>query len=109
MSGFMKKKRKKREILFQRQKGHCAICGDELKLSNSNPLHPNAISIDHIIPRSLGGSNFLHNLRVVHRRCNIARGNDISDVTPDMSPKDYNLIQDCELILSGQQIVAIKH
>lgn len=33
------------------------------------------LSIDHVIPRSLGGSNELSNLRPAHYGCNSARGN----------------------------------
>jgi 5-methylcytosine-specific restriction endonuclease McrA len=42
----------------------CALCGGE-----------GADTKDHIIPRSLGGSDALDNLRPAHRRCNSRRGN----------------------------------
>ena len=43
----------------------CELCGKRIALS--------AINVDHILPRSRGGSHALHNLRVVHGRCNSAR------------------------------------
>lgn len=34
-----------------------------------------ADSVDHVIPRSLGGDDSLDNLRPAHRSCNFSRGN----------------------------------
>lgn len=42
----------------------CWLCGQ-----------PGATTADHILPRSLGGTNELDNLRPAHHRCNSARGN----------------------------------
>lgn len=36
-----------------------------------------ANSADHLLPRSLGGSDAIENLRPAHARCNSARGNRI--------------------------------
>ena len=36
---------------------------------------PTRLEIDHIIPRSEGGSDRLENLRPAHKRCNLARMN----------------------------------
>jgi 5-methylcytosine-specific restriction endonuclease McrA len=33
------------------------------------------VTVDHVIPRSLGGTNDLVNLRPAHGRCNSSRGN----------------------------------
>lgn len=41
----------------------CHLCG-----------RPGATTIDHIIPRALGGTDDLDNLRPAHHRCNSARG-----------------------------------
>lgn len=38
-------------------------------------LHPGRLTIDHVLPRSRGGSDDLANLRPAHRRCNLSRGN----------------------------------
>jgi 5-methylcytosine-specific restriction endonuclease McrA len=42
----------------------CWLCGGE-----------GADSLDHVIPRSLGGTDELGNLRPAHRACNARRGN----------------------------------
>lgn len=42
----------------------CHLCGK-----------PGADSVDHVIPRSLGGSDDLTNLRPAHFTCNSSRGN----------------------------------
>lgn len=44
----------------------CHICGND-----------GANSADHLVPRSLGGSDAIENLRPAHTRCNSARGNRI--------------------------------
>jgi 5-methylcytosine-specific restriction endonuclease McrA len=47
------------------QRFRCPIC--------SAALDPDS-EIDHVVPRSLGGSDSVKNLRLVHRRCNRSRG-----------------------------------
>ena len=42
----------------------CWICG-----------RPGATTVDHVVPRSLGGTDTLGNLRPAHSRCNTVRGN----------------------------------
>lgn len=36
---------------------------------------PDSLSLDHLVPRSKGGTDEVGNLRPSHWRCNIARGN----------------------------------
>jgi 5-methylcytosine-specific restriction endonuclease McrA len=55
------KKRKKRKLL-QFSNGLCGICGKPTSLRKSN--------IDHITPKSKGGSNRFENLQVAHIKCN---------------------------------------
>lgn len=51
----------------------CKLCGDKISSKTlSGPLRPTA---DHIVPRSLGGSNALWNLQLAHALCNERRGN----------------------------------
>jgi 5-methylcytosine-specific restriction endonuclease McrA len=52
----------------------CAWCGREidLALSGKDPLGP---TIDHILPRSKGGTNRPDHLQPMHRQCNERRGN----------------------------------
>jgi 5-methylcytosine-specific restriction endonuclease McrA len=37
--------------------------------------HPKAVSIDHIVPLSLGGHNTKANVQLAHLGCNISKGN----------------------------------
>ncbi len=37
------------------------------------------LSLDHIVPRSRGGSNYLHNMQPTHRKCNEAKGNLVTE------------------------------
>lgn len=49
--------------VFAAQGRVCHLCG-----------MPGADSIDHVLPRALGGDDGLNNLRPAHSRCNSARG-----------------------------------
>ena len=59
----------------------CALCGDPIDLTLRWP-HPLSRSLDHVVPRALGGSNDLDNLRLAHVACNRERTDrfDILDV-----------------------------
>lgn len=50
----------------------CWICRKYCSLPNA--------SRDHVIPISLGGTNSIKNLRLAHKACNAARGNQIGSV-----------------------------
>lgn len=65
-------KKLKRAVLFQAQKGKCAICGRSLKLADS--------TLDHIVPKALGGGGSLANMRLAHGLCNNSRGKNMDDV-----------------------------
>ena len=58
---------------FKRAGKRCELCGvqdgDEA-YTERLPLH-----VDHIVPRSKGGSNDLTNLQVLCRACNLGKGN----------------------------------
>lgn len=78
-------KRKRMDRLFEMQAGQCAFCGLVMATPNSvreriasdghwcGDLDP---SLEHVVPRSRGGSNALTNLLLAHRICNETRGND---------------------------------
>lgn len=52
----------------------CWLCGKAIAVELPR-TSPRGLSIDHVVPRSKGGSNALANLRPAHLRCNISRGN----------------------------------
>ena len=47
-----------RRVLWRRQRGRCALCGQ--------PLPRRGAEADHILPWSLGGPTTLANLRLLH-------------------------------------------
>lgn len=54
--------------------GHnCWLCHQPIDLDLPRH-HPRALSVDHVLPRSRGGTDDLANLRPAHRRCNLQRG-----------------------------------
>ncbi len=63
-----------REILWQAQQKQCWLCGGEMAPWGRRAT-PKTASIDHVIPRSLGGGSCIRNKRLAHRSCNSARGN----------------------------------
>ncbi len=52
------------------QNFNCPLCGKIMTFK--------ACNVDHIIPKSRGGSDALTNLRLTHLQCNILRGNSMS-------------------------------
>ena len=55
------------ELVYATYEPVCHLC---LK-----PIADNERSVDHVIPRSMGGTDELSNCRPSHQRCNSARGN----------------------------------
>jgi hypothetical protein len=55
----------------------CWLCGDAIDQNAIGPWQP---TIDHLVPRSRGGSNDLANLRLAHRRCNNRRGSHLPEL-----------------------------
>lgn len=53
------------------------------------------LSLDHIVPRSRGGSDYLHNMQPAHRKCNEQKGNTVTgnDVTEVCEMSDDTLAQ----------------
>lgn len=52
----------------------CAICHKEIDLE-APAFHPNAVEVDHIIPRVRGGPLYeLENLQLTHSQCNRKKG-----------------------------------
>lgn len=56
-----------RAIVFARDRGLCHLCG--------KPVARESMSLDHVVPRSHGGTNDVANLRCAHLHCNQRRQN----------------------------------
>lgn len=67
--------------IYERDGYECQICGEATDPS-ADPWSDWYPSLDHIVPRSQGGSDDDDNLRTAHRWCNAARG-DLSYYTDD--------------------------
>jgi hypothetical protein len=50
---------------------HTVICG----ICEERIINVDEVTIDHILPKSLGGSNINKNLQAAHSDCNMLRGN----------------------------------
>ena len=84
---------KLRSFIFSRSNNKCVYCGAK------------ATEIDHVIPRSSGGTNSVHNLVASCRACNQKKSNlslkdfgklvgkDFSKLTPKKLPKDAAIVQ----------------
>ena len=53
--------------VFERAKGRCELCGISKDLKH--------LEVDHIIPKSLGGSDEIHNFQALCYSCNSRKGN----------------------------------
>ena len=62
-------RRERRLALYIRHQFRCCYCGTDLRTSE-----PSELTLDHLLPRSLGGDNSNDNLVLACRSCNSARG-----------------------------------
>ena len=58
--------RRKKKRLFALQTGTCVLCG--------MPMARGDATFEHLVPRSLGGTNTTGNLALSHKSCNNRRG-----------------------------------
>lgn len=63
-----------RRRIYFRSKGICGICNEPIDLRFIYP-NPRSYSVDHIVPRSLGGLHNIDNLQATHLECNIKKSN----------------------------------
>lgn len=75
------------ERLWKRQKGVCWICSGYMNAADRTG--PNGATVDHVIPRSLGGGNRIHNLKLACRSCNEAKAN--------MMPRNTKLLRNRQM------------
>lgn len=71
----------------------CWLCGGEI--DPAAPVgSPVSATVDHLVPRSRGGSSEPSNLRLAHRRCNHRRGSHL----PELDwPSEWSLLMACHL------------
>ena len=66
-----------RDLLLFKQNGRCALCGHRFPRDgevNESVAIRFAVTFDHVVPRSQGGSDEVGNLRLAHYACNLVRG-----------------------------------
>lgn len=51
---------------------NCALCGRPITKERD-------LTLDHTVPHSRGGSDYLHNMQPAHRKCNELKGNTMTD------------------------------
>lgn len=59
----VQKKKKKKYLVFEKDNYTCCFCGSKLQLT-----------IDHIVPKSKGGTNAIENLQTLCNSCNNKKG-----------------------------------
>lgn len=69
------------------QNHHCAYCGERMRLLGFDRRKPDArkqslgkATIDHVIPKSMGGTDDWHNLVAACRCCNHYRNNQPAEI-----------------------------
>lgn len=81
-----------RAQIAERDKWRCGICGKRIDPAARHP-DPGFASIDHIVPRSRGGSHEPRNLRITHLRCNISRKATFDAGELSLSPRALHDLQ----------------
>jgi hypothetical protein len=81
---YSKYKMSAREIA-ERDGTDCGICGLSVDMTLARSDGLNCPSVDHVIPRSRGGSHDPSNLQLAHLRCNMAKSDRVG-TSPVRSP-----------------------
>lgn len=68
------------ETLYERDKGICGICKQQVETTH--------MTIDHIIPLSVGGSHVWNNIQLAHKCCNSAKKNKYDRFTDSSDPNE---------------------
>lgn len=64
---------RRRRRIYERDGWRCQLCGQ--KVDRRSRYTDRAPSIDHIVPRSMGGGDEDENLHLAHRHCNAVKSN----------------------------------
>lgn len=62
-----------RRLVIETYGTTCWLCHQPIDITLP-ASHPRGLTLDHVLPRSRGGSHTIDNLRPAHRRCNLSRG-----------------------------------
>ena len=60
-------------VLRRRDEDTCRICGKPIDFT-TQPPHPSAATIDHVIALARGGAHSYGNTQLAHLRCNAVKG-----------------------------------
>ena len=63
-----------RVVIYERDGWVCQLCIEPIDRTLRYP-DPMSVSLDHVVPVSLGGDNSAENLQASHFRCNLKKGN----------------------------------
>lgn len=77
----MARKRSMRQICWENGDGTCYLCGIAVQVG-LEPDDPLAYTVDHVIPRALGGINDPSNMAVTHRFCNAFKEDSLLEDLP---------------------------
>lgn len=73
-----------RERVWVRDGGLCQLCGDPVpnlpRYDGAGKIPDEYPTLDHILPRSRGGSNDYENLQLAHWKCNVLKGASVVSV-----------------------------
>lgn len=61
-----------RQCLIAKHGMVCALCSKPIESENE-------LTVDHIIPRAMGGSTTYENCQLAHKECNLRKGNKYVD------------------------------
>lgn len=64
---------RKRMMIYNRDEGICQLCREPVLLAYPK-YHPRSLSMDHIRPKSKGGTATASNLQTSHYECNKSKG-----------------------------------
>ena len=68
-----KKVKRLRPVVLERYGRTCYLCTRPI-LYGTDSVHPLALTLDHLLPVSMGGRDVVDNLRPAHRACNEDKG-----------------------------------
>ena len=68
--------------VYERDGWICGLCGDDVDRDLNYP-DPMSVSLDHIVPVSLGGMHAMSNVQCSHLFCNLSKNNRVEEASHD--------------------------